>query len=191
MEKVSYHGTNEYCPQPLYLYGTYKEDGKPNYGLFCWCAYCAVEAEKFVACIGQDKLTRDLIRKNGMFSATVVTEKLLTDADYCGTHPGYQFDKVDVLPSEKGEKLNVPVPIEAQYTLELKVEYTLHPNTDYDSDIYVCSIENVVADKRLIGDELTFEQKLELLRPVVTLEGKYVPIDPRSLGNWGAFQERE
>lgn len=187
-EKISLNGGNSFCPQPLYLYGTYKEDGQPNYGLFSWAGYCFIDNMKFVAFIGEDKLTRDLIRKNGMFSATVVTEELLSAADWCGTHPGYQFDKAQKLASEPGAKLNVPVPVEGAWTLELQVEYTLSPSPEHESEIYICNIENVVADKRLAEPSLTFEQKLALLKPVVTMDCKYVPIDPRSLGDWGQLK---
>lgn len=59
---------------------------------------------------GQDKLTRDRIRTEGVFSASVVSEALLPAADFCGTHPGYEFDKSEKVESEKGGVLNVPVP---------------------------------------------------------------------------------
>ena len=101
MSKVSMSGSNDFCPQCLYLYGTYKENGEPNYGLFCWATYCWDEGLKFVACIGQDKLTRDRIRAEGVFSASVVSEALLPAADFCGTHPGYEFDKSEKVESEK------------------------------------------------------------------------------------------
>ena len=189
MGKTSINASNAYCPQPLYLYGTYKEDGQPNYGLFCWCTYCYVEKAKFVACIGEDKLTRDRIRQTGMFSATIVTEDLLQEADWCGTHLGYDIDKSGRIPSEKGAVLNVPVPEKSVWTLELKVDYTLRPNENYDSDIYVCSIENVVADDRLEDKTLTVEEKLELVKPVVTMCCKYIPIEFKSLGDWGKMYE--
>lgn len=188
MEKVSVNGGNSFCPQPLYLYGTYREDGEPNYGLFCWCAYCAGDSLKFVACIGEDKLTRDLIRRNGVFSATVVTEKLLTAADFCGTHPGYRFDKAGAIASEKGAKLNVPVPADGQWTLELRVERTLSASDACESDIYICNIENVVADKRLAEEELTMEEKLRIMQPVATMNMKYLPVGPDVIASWGNFE---
>ena len=187
MEKISAAATNAFCPQPLFLYGTYKDDGTPNYGLFCWATYCYVDKFRFVACIGEDKLTRDLIRRNGVFSANAVTEELLPAADYCGTHSGYREDKSFVIPSERGEVLAVPVPEKGMWTFELKVDHTLRPDGAYDSEIYVCSIENVRADKRLCDSALTFEQKLALACPVVTLDSKYVPIEKRNLGDWGSF----
>lgn len=185
MEKVSVNGGNAFCPQPLYLYGTYRDDGAPNYGLFCWCAYCASDSLKFVACIGEDKLTRDLIRKNGVFSATVVTRKLLSDADYCGTHSGYSFDKAAAISSQRGEKLNVPVPEDGQWTLELRVERTLSASDSCESDIYICNIENVVADGRLADSDLSIEEKLAALQPVVTMNMKYIPVSAENLGDWG------
>lgn len=189
MGKISIKAKNEYCPQALYLYGTYKEDGTPNYGLFCWCAYCAVENQKFVACIGEDKLTRDLIRKNGMFSATIVTQDLLAEADWCGNHSGKDFDKSKKIASAKGDVLNVPVPEKGVWTLELKVDYTLRPNENYDSDIYICSIENVIADERIMDDALAFEEKIELIKPVVTMGYNYLPVEAHSLGGWGKVKE--
>lgn len=53
MSKISLSPTNAFCPQSLYLYGTYKKDGTPDYGLFCWATYCWDEGLRFVACIGE------------------------------------------------------------------------------------------------------------------------------------------
>ncbi len=170
----------------MYLYGTYTKDGKPNYGLFCWCAYCAAGEEKFVACIGQDKLTRDRIRETGVFSATVVTRELLPAADFCGCHAGDKVDKSTVIPSEKGDVLEVPIPINGSWTLELKVDATLHPDEQYDSDIYICSIKNVRADERLANGTLSIEEQLALHDPIVTISGKYVSTVEQPIGDWGS-----
>lgn len=40
MAKISRQATNDFCPQTLFLYGTYKEDKTPDFGLFCWFSYC-------------------------------------------------------------------------------------------------------------------------------------------------------
>ena len=189
MEKISINGGNSFCPQALYLYGTYTADGKPNYALFCWCAYCAVGNQlKFVACIGEDKLTRDRIRETGILSATVVTDELLPAADFCGCNSGKDVDKANVIPTEKGTALDVPVPVNGMWTMELKVDDTLHPEGDENSDVYICSIKNVRADGRLADDSLSFEEKLALMKPVVTMCGKYIPVETRSIGDWGSQQ---
>jgi len=50
--------SNNFCPQTLFLYGTYKEDGAPNFGLFCWFSYYWDTEMGVMACIGGDKLTK-------------------------------------------------------------------------------------------------------------------------------------
>ena len=186
MSKVSMSGSNDFCPQCLYLYGTYKENGEPNYGLFCWATYCWDEGLKFVACIGQDKLTRDRIRAEGVFSASVVSEALLPAADFCGTHPGYEFDKAEKVESEKGGVLNVPVPKASPWTLELQVDKTLHLDDKKESEIYICTIKNVMAEEYLAGDA-DFEKRLRQAAPVISVSDKYLSINPAPLGDWGSM----
>lgn len=149
MSKVSLSPTNAFCPQSLYLYGTYKKDGTPDYGLFCWATYCWDEGLRFVACIGEDKLTRDRIRETGVFSASIVSESLLPAADFCGNNSGYTCDKSGIIRSEKGAVLEVPVPESSPWTFELEVDKTLHLDDTRTSEIYVCRIRNLRADKRL------------------------------------------
>lgn len=147
-------------PQSLYLYGTYKEDGTPDYGLFCWATYCWDEGLRFVACIGEDKLTRDRIRETGVFSASIVSEALLPAADFCGNNPGYTCDKAGVIRSEKGAVLEVPVPESSPWTFELEVDKTLHLDDTRTSEIYICRIRNLRADERLAGEAGSLEERL-------------------------------
>ncbi len=146
MSKISLSPTNAFCPQSLYLYGTYKKDGTPDYGLFCWATYCWDEGLRFVACIGEDKLTRDRIRETGVFSA----------------------DKSGIIRSEKGAVLEVPVPESSPWTFELEVDKTLHLDDTRTSEIYVCRIRNLRADKRLAEEAGSLEERLALAAPVVS-----------------------
>lgn len=36
MKKIKTPVSNDFCPQTLFIFGTYKEDGTPDFGLFCW-----------------------------------------------------------------------------------------------------------------------------------------------------------
>lgn len=187
MSKVSIPTSNAFAPQPLYLYGTYTEDGRADFGLFCWAGYCFTDALKFVAFLCEDKLTRDRIRETGVFSATVVTEELLAAADFCGNHSGYTTDKSKMIPSEKGEKLNVPIPTAGKWTMELSVDEVLHPKEYPGSEVYICSIVNVQADPNLASSTASFTEQLQSLRPIVTMKQKYVPLqyDASSYPGWG------
>ena len=83
------HPSNACCPQAFYAYGTYKEDGTPNFGLFCWFGFCWDGELGVMACIGGEKLTKDRIHATGRFSANLVTEELLPLANHFGNKSGY------------------------------------------------------------------------------------------------------
>ncbi len=90
MNDIYYRGFRE----EEILYGTYKEDGTPNFGLFCWLSYYWDTELCVMACIGGNKLTKDRIHATKVFSANLVTEEMLPLADYLGTKEGYEKDKI-------------------------------------------------------------------------------------------------
>lgn len=191
MAKVTGKLGNDFCPQSLFLYGTKKEDGTPNFGLFCWFSYGWMEHEGrqflgVMACIGESKLTKDRIRANGVFSANLVSEPLLSLADYYGntfgrTHP----DKMKLLPTvEQGKVLDVPTIAESPVSFELKV--LSEQNLTEDSDLFLCEICNVTIDEILADESKTFYERLRLAAPVITPgDESYATIDGRYLGHWG------
>ena len=191
MAKVNNNFHNDFCPQTLFLYGTKKEDGTLDFGLFCWFSYIHTEGEGgphlgVMACIGEDKLTKDLIRKNGVFSANLVTEELLPLADYYGTTSGRNVkDKMKFKPTvEQGKVLDVPTIAESPVTYELKVQKEIH--LVEDSDLFICEICNVSIEESLSDKSVEFIDRLKKASPVLTCgENTYESIDGRYLGKWG------
>lgn len=181
--KKSLLPTNSFCPQTLFLYGTYNSDGKPDFGLFCWVSYYWDENLGVMAAICENKRTRDNIRANGVFSMGLVTEELLPLADYFGGKSGYDADKMNIpVNVEKGQTLNVPVLEKCPWTFELEVDKTFQDN---DVDIYLCKIRNVLADEELCNKSVPNEERLNIFRPVCTVGGTYFSWDGCSLGKWG------
>jgi len=183
MKKISQSASNIFCPQCLFLFGTYKEDKRPNFGLFCWATYCHDEEFKFVACIGEDKLTRDRIRSTGVFSASLISKPLLPVADFLGGNSGYKVDKSEIIASVKGEVLDVPIPVDSPLSFELEVDKTLRLDGDNKSEIYVCKIKNLLIDERLADEQIPFEERLKIADPVVTISKKYFSIEKIFLGD--------
>jgi len=183
MEKVSIGPTNNYCPQTLFVYGTFKDNGEPNFGLFCWVSYYWGDNLGVMAAICEDKMTRDRIRANGMFSMGLVTEDILPLADYLGNNSGYSECKM-ALPMgiEAGRVLNVPALADCPWTFELEVDKTF---VDGAVDIYLCKIRNVLADALLNEELLTPMDKLNKLRPIRTVGGSYYSWNGDLIGNWG------
>ena len=189
MEKVSLtkRKTNMFCPQTLFLYGTYKADGTPNFGLFCWISYFNDSELGIMACIGGDKLTKDRIRANNVFSANLVNESLLPLADYLGNKKGYDSDKMDIpLEVEQGAVLQVPILKNSPYIFELEVKKSIPLD---GSDIFLCKIRNVMVAKELADETKGIQERMSLVKPVLWISGcgagQYFPLNCNSMANTG------
>ena len=139
-----------------------------------------------MTCIGEEKLTKDLIRKNGVFSANLVSEQLLPLADYYGCTDGRSTpDKMKYLPAvERGQVLDVPTIAESPVSFELEVKESI-PMGD-GSDIFLCLIRNVTQDEKLLDMTIPFTERLMQAAPVLCPgEETYSSIDGRYLGKWG------
>jgi flavin reductase (DIM6/NTAB) family NADH-FMN oxidoreductase RutF len=187
MKKISVPVSNHFCPQTLFLFGTYKEDGTANYGLFCWVSYCWDGELRLMVCIGGDKLTRDRIRDTKVFSASLVTEAMLAKADYLGSNSGYEVDKSAVFDSVRGDVLNVPIPQVCPWSYELEVVRSFP--LEEGNEIYVCKIRNILADERLADDSVSVEERMRLVSPALTTVQTYFSLSPSPTGVWGQWKE--
>ncbi len=182
MGKISLKPNNDYCPQTLFLYGTKDENGKEDFGLFCWFSYIWEHELGVMCCIGGNKLTKQNIHRNKIFSANLVTEELLPVADYLGTVGGHNADKMNIkLDIGKGEVLDVPILNASPVVFELEA-------TDFipkgDGEVILCKIRNVLQDESLSSDESVAE-KLSRIAPIRTTAQTYLGYDGRDMGKWG------
>jgi flavin reductase (DIM6/NTAB) family NADH-FMN oxidoreductase RutF len=147
-----------------------------------------------MACIGQKKLTKDRIFAKKTFSANLVTEELLSMADYFGNKAGYDKDKMDVaIETEKGHVLDVPVLTKSPLIFELEVDKTINFG---DSDVFLCKIRNVLADDFLCDDFLcdnaaSIEERIKKIRPVHTTCQMYFSWDGNAICSWGKAMEKD
>ena len=183
MNKISLGITNNFCPQTLFIYGTYKEDGTPDFGLFCWFSYVWNDGLGVMACIGGDKMTKDNIRRNKMFSANLVNEQLLPMADYFGNVQGYNEAKMKKLPEIiKGSVLDVPVLADSPVSYELEVVEEINLA---GSDVFICKIRNVMGDEYLGDKETTLQERMRRVQPVFTTHQTYFQSTATQMGGWG------
>lgn len=193
MSKIRVRNWNDFCTQQMFLYGTYKDDGTPDFGLFCWFSYLNAPAVKdegngmgVMACIGGEKLTKDLIRENGVFSANLVTEDMLPLADYYGIVSGRaDKDKMRYMPTvENGRVLNVPTIVESPVSMELQVFQEIH--LESGSDIFLCKIMCETMREDLADKNVPFIDRYKTVKQVLSGgEEHYVSADGRDLGSWG------
>ncbi len=184
MAKKSFAPTNDLCPQTLFTYGTYKEDGTPNFGLFCWFSYCWMEELSVMCCIGANKQTQARIRANGVFSANLVTESNLPLSDYFGTADGDDPDKMAIdFAWEKGQVLNVPVLTDCPLSFELEVVNTIDLN-DEGAVMFVCRIRNVLKDETCLDASEPAALYHRVGAVQTSIDTCYFSSDGRYLGRW-------
>ena len=186
MSKVSVPVTNDLCPQTLFVYGTYNEDGKPDFGLFCWFSYCWFDDLGVMCAIGGRKRTQDNILRSRVFSANLVVEKNLALADYFGTADGRDPDKMDIdFAWEMGAALDVPVLSSSPLVVELEVDRVISTNDEECDSVLLCRIRNVLKDAELTDASLPSESLLEKVGAVSTMGTyDYWAWDGRHLGKW-------
>lgn len=188
MKKISLKPTNDYCPQTLFLYGTYDEEGNPDFGLFCWFSYTWNGEMGAMCCIGGDKLTKQNIMRNRIFSANLVTEELLPLADHLGNVKGEDPAKMKVpMDIGKGAVLDVPVLNASPVIFELEVIQTVPL---HDGDVILCRIRNVLQDEALADDKKSAAEKLMDIAPVRTTCKHYYGYKGEDLGAWGEPRAR-
>ncbi len=182
MAKVSVKRGNDFCPQTLFVYGTFKENGDANFGLFCWFSYCWFDDMGVMACIGGPKLTLERIRATKVFSANLVTKNILPLADRFGTLNGYDDDKVtDSVKWEKGAVLNVPVLAESPVSFELEVDKFIEIE---GGTVLLCRVRNTLMDERLADDERSVIERIKEIAPVSMTCETYFDWTGEALGKW-------
>lgn len=184
--KISCTPTNALAPQTLFTFGTFKEDGTPNFGLFCWFSYCWLDDLGVMCCIGGHKQTQDRILANRVFSANLVTESNLALSDYFGTADGHDTDKMDIpFAWEHGQKLNVPVLTDCPFSYELEVERVIPLNEQEGYTVFICHIRNVLKNADVMDESLPLAELMRKVGAVRTTGSLgYWSWDGRYLGGW-------
>ena len=184
--KVSVPIDNDFCPQTLFTYGTFKADGTPNFGLFCWFSYCWFDELGVMCAIGGPKQTQERILANRVFSANLVTESNLALSDYFGTADGHDADKMDIpFGWERGQVLDVPVLTDCPFSFELEVDKVIPTNEAEGDTVFLCRIRNVLKDAALVDSGLPVDELMRKIGAVRTAGGiEYWAWAGRHLGAW-------
>ena len=191
MKKITVPVSNHFCPQTLFLFGTYREDGSANFGLFCWVSYCWDGELCVMACIGEDKPTRERIRQTGVFSMNLVTRELLPFADFCGSNSGRSEKKqkaVAAAETVRGSALNVPLLALSPWSYELQVARTIPLNGG--GELYICKIRNIMADETLADESASVEERIHRINPAATTHATYFDFHGERQGAWGDWKEK-
>lgn len=172
------------CVQPMFLIGTYDENGTANFAPITWLSVTCMEENHYVLVISMwgTKKTKQNVQKTGKLSANLVSKDMLPLAEYFGSTSAKNGTKtaMDYGISE-GEVVKAPTLNDSRWVYELEVIKTV---TVGGSDTFFCDIKNVQ-----ISEELDVSDGINLAQfdPVV-YSGHYHSIGEH-LGKIGDFLE--
>ena len=134
-------------PLPVYIIGTYDENGKANAMNLAW---------------GEHKKTENILLKKA-FTISLATKATKDIADYFGIVSGNKVDKIEKsgVHIVKSENIDAPIIKEFPLTLECKVIDIQEELGDYR---VVAEIINTLADERVLNEKGEIDvDKLELI----------------------------
>jgi flavin reductase (DIM6/NTAB) family NADH-FMN oxidoreductase RutF len=147
-------------PAPVFMVGSYNEEGKPNVmnaaagGICCLTPPCIYVSLREATC------TYHNIMKRKAFTISIPSDKYVKEADYFGLATGKKVDKFEVsrLTPEKSELVDAPYILEFPVIMECQLKETvvLGSHTmfvgevvDLKADEEVLSTINVKKDQEL------------------------------------------
>jgi len=153
--------------QPVFIIGTYNEDGSPNFCPITWVTSSHDGPQGLmVISMNGPKKTKKNIARTGVLSANLVSIDMLEMLDYFGSHTGLDAPK-NALPYEyeDGYVLNVPTLNISRRVFECQVVNTFETS---DTITYFCKSMNRQEIEGLCGKK----EDTDLLEPLV-YTGRY------------------
>ena len=135
-------------PMPVFIIGTYGEDGTPNAMNAAWGGI--TEENEITICVSADHKTTENLLKRGAFTVSIATADFVAECDYVGIVSGNKvadkFEKCG-LHTEKSELVDAPIIIELPMALECRLK-------SYDASTcrLVGEIVNVSCDEAYLTD---------------------------------------
>ena len=172
--------------QPVFLIGTYNEDGSPNFCPITWVSSTHGAGQLLmVISMNGAKKTKDNIARTGVLSANLVSTDMLELLDYFGSCSGLDAPKNTLqYEYEDGHILHVPTLNTSRRVFECEIINTFE--TD-DTTTYFCRSKNCQEIEGLDDGSESFE-KIERLEPVV-YSGRYYKLG-EYLGEMGSFYKK-
>jgi len=181
--------SKDYCThiQPVFLIGTYNEDGSPNFCPITWVTstWDGDHALMVISMNGAKK-TKENIARTKVFSANLVSVDMLELLDYFGSTTGLDAPK-NALPYayEDGHVLRVPTLNASRRVFECEVENTFETS---DTTTYFCRSRNCQQIEGLDDEIWSKKSDFDLLEPLV-YAGRYFKVGD-FLGEMGDFYKK-
>lgn len=110
-------------PTPVFIIGTYCEDGRANAMNAAWGGICSSNPPCIAISVRNQRCTYENIQRTKAFTVNIPSAKFIKEADYFGIVSGKKVDKFAAtgLTPIKGDKVDAPYIKEFPLNIECKV----------------------------------------------------------------------
>lgn len=141
-------------PTPVYIVGTYNEEGIPNAMNVAWAGVCSSVPPCMMIAVRKSRYTYDNIMKTGEFTINIPDVDHVKEADYFGLVSGKAGNKFETeglnLTVKKAENVNAPVIEEFPMALECKCIETVDVGEHH---VIVGEIINVAVEESCLDEK--------------------------------------
>ena len=151
-------------PTPVWLVGTYDQEGRPNIMTAAWAAICCSKPACVSVSLRKATYSYGNIVAKQSFTINIPSEAHIKEADYVGIASGRDLDKfVRVkFTAVESDLVNAPYVAECPLILECKLIHTLEIGLHTQ---FVGEILDVKADPAVLGDKGLPD--IEKVKPII------------------------
>ena len=150
--KKSFDAKTLIYPTPVWLIGTYDQQGKPDAATVAWGGVCSSQPPAVAVSLRKSRYTYENIMERKAFTINVPSGEQVIVADYCGMVSGRNTDKFAAakITAVKSEKVDAPYIKEFPMIVECKlierIEIGIHVH-------FVGEIMDVKVEESLLGED--------------------------------------
>lgn len=138
-------------PTPVWVIGSYGEDGKPNIMTAAWGGICCSEPPCVAVSLQKVRASYDNILARKAFTVSIPSQAYVVESDYVGIVSGKAADKFSNagLTAVKSELVDAPYVQEFPLILECELIHTIDLGLHTQ---FIGKIVDVKADEAVLGD---------------------------------------
>ncbi|HWR09880.1 flavin reductase family protein [Sporomusa sp.] len=138
-------------PAPVWVVGTYGENGEPNIMTAAWGGICCSSPPCVAVSLQKIRHSYDSIIKHKAFTVSIPSRRFVSEADYVGIASGKDTDKFAVagLTAVKSDLVDAPYVQEFPLILECRLLHTIEIGQHTQ---FIGEIVDVKADETVLGD---------------------------------------
>lgn len=139
-------------PTPVFIIGTYNDEGRANVMTVAWSGVVCGEPSSIGIAVRPSRYTFENLKKRKAFTINVPSVEFMEQADYFGIESGRDIDKIEKagLTAEKSEFVDAPYIKEFPYTMECKVTNSLEMNSH---TLFIGEVKDIKADEDILNDK--------------------------------------